>query len=323
MLTAKRWKFRNSQFGKLFWDVPAHFFENKALVCLVPPCHSALVLPPRVVANGCTSHNTFGDPEADGMVSSEATVVVKDDDDPRGVRKMKRGGSWVRRSLSASLLNILSGALAPRDRSRPGSGTGRSPDLRAPSLRCRWWRRRPRPRPARRRSSSGRRSRSRSRFSRHRGARASRVRPADRSIHRVVHPSPAARRPCDRGDVGDEAPVGRRRARVAVARAPSGGGERRVEQGRVRTLDVRRAVRRAARTRVGPSLAAARSVDDRHDGLDGLGFASAAQLCARWRRCREPCGCTRTLSATRKSDGTPPRAWRPRLTEATTWRNTS
>lgn len=61
--------------------------------------------------------NTFGDPEADGMVSSEATVVVKDDDDPRGVRKMKRGGSWAHRSLSAgSLLNIL-GAL--RDRSPP------------------------------------------------------------------------------------------------------------------------------------------------------------------------------------------------------------
>ena len=55
------------------------------------------------------------------MASSEATVVVEDDDDPRGVRKMKRGGSWVRRSLSAgSLLNILSGALAPpRDRSPP------------------------------------------------------------------------------------------------------------------------------------------------------------------------------------------------------------
>lgn len=51
------------------------------------------------------------------MVSSEATVVVEDDDDPRGVRKMKRGGSWVRRSLSAgSLLNILS---ALRDRSPP------------------------------------------------------------------------------------------------------------------------------------------------------------------------------------------------------------
>ena len=61
-----------------------------------------------------------GERSRNGMVSSEATVVVEDDDDPRGVRKMKRGGSWVRRTLSAkSLLNILGGALAPRDRSPP------------------------------------------------------------------------------------------------------------------------------------------------------------------------------------------------------------